>query len=398
MDVVQGSTINADVLKQARFGSMLTIALFHDLQDPLFHQYSFNADDFLKGVQPALTNFHGTIGQLQNEFPTIHSKEERTERLLQRMHQIVTSSMHDQNNNNNNNNNSPDGKKGQGGITLPDNAWTEQAHKDPDSHAAKLSAMVSPKVFDSLFLTTETQAMLASYKAGSTTVSNVALLSARAMVMDEDEYSIQNNGTILPENEELDNTITPAKMDHQKSDKIDEEKDEGALKMDSTGKASEEAGNNSTGSEEKGATNQNGKMKASDAQEPALKEVSGSAADEDPPQQSADNTLVAAQIEVLYEMNQTIEVKPEIFDDTALTAVASMMKSSKETPDGSESDGGKDDNGKAASTPRIVKEETQIWVGTFEGWLNGGPGGALQWRITRLRPPSAEFPGLYDGF
>jgi hypothetical protein len=361
MDVVQGSTINADVLKQARFGNMLTIALFHDLQDPLFHQHSFNADDFLKGVQPALRNFHDTIGQLQNEFPSVASKEERTEKLLQRMHQIVTSSMH------------PKTSEGESqGLSLPDNPWTEQAHKDPGSHAATLSAMVSPKVFDSLFLTTETQAMLASYKAGSTTVSNVALLSARAMVMDK------HDGTIVKD--EFVNNVT-CKMDLKS--KTDEE-NEGAPKM-VTLKASEE-GTTSTGCEEKGA--------ASDAKDPQVEEVPGSGAD-GTPEQTADNTPVAAQIEVLYEMEQIIEVKPEIFDDTPVTAVASM-KSIKENAGSNESGGGKGDYSKAPSAPITV--ETQIWVGTFEGWLNGGPDEALRWRITRLRPPSADFPGLYDSF
>ena len=83
-------------------------------------------------------------------------------------------------------------------------------------------------------------------------------------------------------------------------------------------------------------------------------------------------TPVVAQIEVLYELNQTSVFKEaivaEINEDGS--EKAKEMFNSKSTP------------------------EMQVLVGTFEGWLNGGPDGGLRWRITHLRTPSAEFPGL----
>lgn len=331
MDVVQGSTINADVLKQARFGSMLTIALFHDLQDPLFEKYSFNASDFLTGVKPALTNFHETIGKLQNEFPDVTSKEEQTEKLLQRMLlHTTTNEIKD--------------------VKTP---WSEQAEKDPESPAAQLTAMVSPSLFNALFLATETEAMMAKHKEASTQVSYVALLSARAMVMDEEEYATTPNNAI--ENKKPEETPSAATSEKQQAEAQQKER-----KSDTVGIKMEASALPDTSSTEK---------KESDSAESKTDEEEVVVASE------PDTTAVAAQIEVLYEFNHTVEMKPNLF------AIQGE---------------GQEEESKAP--PKSEREETQIWVGTFEGWLNGGPEGSLRWRLTNWRPPTAEFPGLYHGF
>ncbi|CAB9503509.1 expressed unknown protein [Seminavis robusta] len=336
MASIESANINAEVLKQARFGNMLTIALFHDLQDPVWEKYNFDVSDFLMGVKPALRNFHETMGQLQNEFPSVTSQEERTEKLLQRMHQIVTSSMHRK------------GSDGNTDFSLPDNLWKEQAEKDPESHAGQLGLMVSPKLFDSLFLTTETAAMLASYKEGTTNVSYVAVLSARAMIMDNEEVANDNSESVTNDGEEG--------KQSSKDDKLKSDTD--------TIEAKEEG-------EEDAASG-----------EP----------------EEVDTTPVAAQIEVLYEMEQKIEVKPEIFNDPVNPAT-DALKSLKEEVQRSDSISGDNANKSSSSaTPPIIKDERQIWVGTFEAWLNGGNDGGLRWRITNMRPPNAEFPGLYGGY
>ena len=345
MKVAEGSVINAEVLRRARFGNILTMALFHDLQDPLFRKYSFDATEFLTGVKPALTNFHETTGQLQNEFPEVTSKEERTEKLLQRMHQIVASSM----------THSGVGGDGGKGITLEDgNPWVQQAKENPDSAAARLSAMVSPRVLDSLFLTTETAAMLARYQEGSATIANVALLSARVMEMDEED--VEENGGNSSDNaafhgEKSKNKTmedSTAQMDTETEMKAPEatKEDGGAVKMESKGETEK------------------------DSSEQKIVDASQEEANT-----SKDPTPVAAQIEVLYEMNQKIDVKPEISEDAT------------QEVDGQET----------AEKPPTTTEEIQIWVGTFEGWLNGGPDGTLRWKITRMRLPDSEFPGLYTG-
>ena len=150
---------------------------------------------------------------MQNEFPKVTSKEERREKLLKRMHQIFASSIK--------------GKNGKG-FNLEDNPWTKQADKDSESHAAKLRSMVAPKVFEQLFLGAETQSMLANYKGGTTQVSNVALLSARAVLMDVEDHGDNNNAssseTITP-NEEVDDKSTTGEVDDAETSVADNSTD-----------------------------------------------------------------------------------------------------------------------------------------------------------------------------
>mgnify|MGYP000697299236 CR=1 FL=1 len=361
LDIAQGSVINADVLKQARFGNMLTMALFHDLQDPLFRKYSFDASNFLTGVQPALTNFHDTLGQLQNEFPCAASREERTERLLQRMHQIVASSMHEKVNGSRESN--------QDEMSLPDNQWTKQVNNDPNSLAAKLNNMVTPKMFGALFLTTETAAMLSNYKEGSTKVLSVALLSARAMTLelddDGDRVDAEFPKTTMVDSSDGTSIDGVKSIKEEKPTTEDEEQEPQVNKM------------------EVASENYDGMVQDKSQGEEMVKSKGGDSSlqgdsqqQQTPMSDSVDNTPVAAQIEVLYEMNQTVEVKPENFDDTFGDAP-----------------------GEGSSSERYyiptTREEATVWVGTFEGWLNGSPDDALRWKITHLRPPSAEFPGLH---
>ena len=89
-------------------------------------------------------------------------------------------------------------------------------------------------------------------------------------------------------------------------------------------------------------------------------------------QANRDTTPVAAQIEVLYELNQTIEFKSNVVEEL------------------------KEDDSERAKDMLDTKtsNEMQVVVGTFEGWLNGGPDGALRWRITQVRTPQADFPSM----
>ena len=333
MDIIQGSVINADVLKQARFGNMLTMALFHDLQDPLFAKYSFDARDFLMGVQPALTNFHETIGQLQNELAPVTSQKDISERLMQRMQQVVASSMHQRSNKSRDGTSSggsgddEDGDNLVSGGFFFDNTWRGKAKEDPDSPAGRLMKMVTPKVFDSLFVATEGSATVSTFTEGSVKVSNVALLSARAMVMDLDD-------------DEHESTFKSSTIAEDSFDDKDNKSNETQQKIESE------------------------KLDPDDEKEEPTKTFEESTT----LNMQNDEEHVAAQIEVLYEMNQTREIKPEVLEEAGLS---------------------KDD------IPPGAKEETQLWVGTFEGWLNGSPDGALRWRITSMRLPTSEFPGMF---
>ena len=81
---------------------------------------------------------------------------------------------------------------------------------------------------------------------------------------------------------------------------------------------------------------------------------------------------VVAQIEVLYELNQTGKpkgrAKKTLMDDDEEEEVRALVN-------------------KAVNPERVL-------VATFEGWFNGGPDGGLRWRITHMRTPQWEFPDL----
>lgn len=389
---------------------MLTLALFYDLQDPLFHKYKFDASDFLTGVQPALQNHHDTIGQLINEIPALESKEERTERLLLRMQQIVTRSM---------------GSSRSSSINI-ENPWVEEAQKDPNSLAGQLSSRVSPNLLDIIYLQSDLGALTVDYKVSSTTISNVALLSARAMVMDDGDEEevevydgeiydgIEKDAAVEFSEEESKDTSTNTTNGVTEETGADTEKvasTENEIEKMSATKNEDEPKQASTleiSSEEQPKTflekkkeaealaaakleaaeekepDKTVKMEASET-ESTTKEALAPEATNDKLEEAitkADSSTekssgrggpsVVAQIEVLYELNQTNTFKEAVVAEV--------------TEDGSEKAKAFFDS---KSTP-----EMEVLVGTFEGWLNGGPDGCLRWRITHLRTPSEEFPGL----
>ena len=430
LDIVgvgSSAVINAEVLKQARFGNMLTLALFHDLQDPLFQKYGFDASDFLEGVRPALKNCHDTIGKLKNEFPEIQSKEERNEKLLQQMHQMITLTAVSRKADN-------DADGDDSGFPKIDNAWTEQAQKDPNSLAGQLSKMVSQKLFDEIYLTSELEALTIDYEVDSTSITNVALLSARAMEMndnDDDDGDFYDGIEAVPAEPEAkskDEEISTAIQDEEATMKVTSEETATPEKKEKEEPVASEAisdetlnamvaeqatrsdGNPSEGKSktflerkremeeqarieaERDSTDAAVKMEAtregatmatqdsssseSTTKEEEKDEVVSKATNNTPIEKQStnnrDKTPVAAQIEVLYELNQKTKFKDAI------------IKEHQED----------DDERVKKMLTAMPRNEMQILIGTFEGWLNGGPDGALQWRITHLRSPKSEFPGL----
>lgn len=438
MDVVQGSVINAEVLKQARFGNMLTLALFYDLQDPLFQKYKFDASDFLEGVKPSLKKHHDIVGQLRNEFPAITSQEERTEKLLQRMQQIVSRSMQ-------RGGSSSDSEDGDdASAAAADNAWVEQAQKDPDSLAGQLNKMVTPKLLDTLFYTSEIESLTVNYEISSTTISNVALLSARAMVMDDDDGGEDNDddghvehydGTedtagefmaedkvsmkakepkkdvdkaaaskseenvekiVVPEGEEnIEKIVAPESEKEPAAPTVEASATEGRSKtflekkkeMEAIAKLEAEvkeviAEAKATNDEGESDKDVNIKMEATEtesiekdasSENQQIEEEAIIASKPQATTRRKDNTAVAAQIEVLYELNQTTAFKEAIMKDVK----------------------GEDGEEQAEEMFNTKpSNEMQVLVGTFEGYLNGGPDGGLRWRITNLRTPYDEFPLL----
>jgi len=90
----------------------------------------------------------------------------------------------------------------------------------------------------------------------------------------------------------------------------------------------------------------------------------------------ADNTPVAAQVEILYDIKQT---------------VLSVAASSSETEATNDDDDDDDDDESKEET----LTGTTVFVGVLEGWLNGNPEGLkeLRWKLAAVRMPW-EFPTI----
>lgn len=83
-----------------------------------------------------------------------------------------------------------------------------------------------------------------------------------------------------------------------------------------------------------------------------------------------ENLPVAAQVKILYNVEQTLDVIMTKQDD---------------------------DENKAESEEKTTVTRTSTVVGVFEGWLNGDPQGKdFRWRVADVRP-AWEFPFLPDG-
>lgn len=187
-DLVEKNVIKDTVLQNATTGSTLIFALFHNLQDPLFEKYKFDAVEFMQAVGPALENFHDTLGCLKNDLPA-NIKEDRLkleenlkksdEELLGMKDNLTTS-------------------------LLGANRWQQQAEEDENSPAGILSKMTTDICLEAFYYTCKLDilgrdALEADaagvdhssipnyYIPGSCRVSEVALLNARALEMNLSE-------------------------------------------------------------------------------------------------------------------------------------------------------------------------------------------------------------------
>jgi hypothetical protein len=90
-----------------------------------------------------------------------------------------------------------------------------------------------------------------------------------------------------------------------------------------------------------------------------------------------ENLPVAAQVEILYNVEQTPDVIMTKQDDDENKAES--------------------EENKAESKEKMTVTQTSMVVGVFGGWLNGDPQGKdLRWRVADVRP-AWEFPFLPDG-
>jgi hypothetical protein len=177
---VASSVIKDTVLSRASNGAILTYALFHELQNPLFLRYKLDFAEFVEAAAPALENFHDTLGQLRNRLSENlqEDKESLDEKLKLSNEEILERS------------------KGSNltEALLGVNLWRQQAEQDPDSLAGVLSRMTTDACFDALFYTSKLDVLgriQGSMLYHDSVVNAIALLSVKASVVrdEESEYN-----------------------------------------------------------------------------------------------------------------------------------------------------------------------------------------------------------------
>lgn len=202
MNTLDKSIINESVIQQATAGPMMMLSLFHDLQNPLLKKYQFDPSQLLKGVGPALEQFHNVSGALENSLHKIPVDEETEE--TEEKEKEETSEKEDNSNINGMTKEENDAILNtihmlQQQLSTEDNRassifkhdWWKEAEQDSDGLAGQLSRMLTKELFDINQLSTKTAFLLPhpttgtkklKFLEGSCTVNNVALLSARAFI------------------------------------------------------------------------------------------------------------------------------------------------------------------------------------------------------------------------
>jgi hypothetical protein len=180
----EDKVINNDVLMNANNGSVLSFALFHNLQNPLWSDYSFDSKQFLNAVGPALENFFDTTETLRNQ---TRASEEEKKNLDEIEKQSETELKVDIS----------------GDMTslsealLGTNQWRKRAETDPQSLEGQLWKMSTPQSFSASYYVTKfgLLGMLLDperkvYEEGSCRVGGVALLDARVMIVEDKNKEI----------------------------------------------------------------------------------------------------------------------------------------------------------------------------------------------------------------
>jgi hypothetical protein len=205
IDSLDKGTINEEVISQATAGPMVMLSLFNDLQNPQFKQHSFDASEFLSGVRPALERFHNVSGSLENQLRKIQAEAKKSveaDRDGNRGGSTVDASSPDE---------STATKSEDSMISIAftenevvraeitgdkattavlEHSWKDDAEKDPESLAGQFSRMVTSELLDLHQMSAKAAFLLQSdrdvtFKEGSCTVNNVALISARAFLCAE---------------------------------------------------------------------------------------------------------------------------------------------------------------------------------------------------------------------
>jgi hypothetical protein len=375
--MLENDTIQEEVLTQATAGPMIMLSLFHDLQNPLFKKHKFDPLDFVEGLAPALENFHNVSGALENQLYEINHKalaagsnttDDDDEKKLKPIDENDDDSSNDNydddNNNDNNswligditkeekesllsvlrsyngsNGNNVDSEKQQKDAEAVLNyEWMKEAESNPESTAASLSRMVTKELFQINQLTSKTAFLLQSQ-------------SSKNNIMVREGSCEVNNVAILSARA----CLFKEKKRPTSEDNNDESNDEGFVR-----------------------------------------EYEAVDFNYDDDEIDSENTAVAAQIEVLYDVTQ----------EFVIAKSSSSTSDSKEEED-KDTSTSENDSSKISTTEYTSlldtkgepRQTTIVSVATLEGWLKNGPDddGELRWRLASYRPPY-EFPGIEHAY
>jgi hypothetical protein len=375
--MLENDTIQEEVLTQATAGPMMMLSLFHDLQNPLFKKCKFEPLVFLEGLAPALENFHNVSGALENELYEINHKalaagisntddddKKKVEQVDDNDDDSSNDNYDDDNNNNNNSligditkeekekllsvlrsftggneNNVDSEKQKKDAEAVLNYEWMKEAESNPESIAASLSRMVTKELFQINQLSSKTAFLLQSQ-------------SSKNNIMIREGSCEVNNVAILSARA----CLFKEKKRPNSEDNNEESNDEGFVR-----------------------------------------EYEAVDFNYDDDEIDSENTAVAAQIEVLYDVTQEFVIAK---------SSSSSTSDSKEEEDTSTSTS--ENNSSKISTTEYTslldtkgepRQTTIVSVATLEGWLKNGPDddGELRWRLASYRPPY-EFPGIEHAY
>lgn len=356
--LVADKVIQDTVLAQARSGNAMTMALFWNLQNPLFAKYQFDAKQFVSAVGPALENFQDTLGQLVLELNRSGAEEKETK---------TEESSSDS---------APPLPFSMWGIPMGGgNEWSQRAKEDPDSLEARLQRMVSDAAFDDHYYGAKLFQALTSgrgggaggggrleYVPGSGVVQSVALLNARVMEIppEDDKIDTEHPEFEATEGKRTDPPVA-ARMDVLYEISQDYRQSEVLASVDPlSASAQYKAIKNDDDGVDSAA---DVKKDVSDTSEVKKERPAFALADEE-----------KKKAEAAKEKNADDEMTASCESSSAEPLVAAKDAKTVDT-----------ENKKDDTMKDKTRTETTLAVAILEGWLHGGPENTLKWRVSLIR-------------
>jgi hypothetical protein len=135
---VNRGVILPEILGQANLGYLRILALYDELDSPTLK--SFNVDEFLEGVKPALAELHKVQASLQNKLNHIanevnddqEEEENEEENTVEKAALAAYANAH----------------KDQRLQRLLKYSWKKEAEKNPESDEGRLMSMLTPQLFE----------------------------------------------------------------------------------------------------------------------------------------------------------------------------------------------------------------------------------------------------------